>query len=130
MRIIKRFNALKPLASVASLSAVCLLLALSCTKKVGTEPKPTTVAQCDTISYARDIAPIIEKNCSIAGCHVQPNPSAGVMLNTYDLLKAKGEGGRIKARVIDQIPTPMPPAGLTADEKKLIECWLENGYKP
>jgi uncharacterized membrane protein len=130
MRNLKRLLALQPSHSLGYACTVFLLLALSCTKKVGTEPKPTTVTLCDTISYAQDIAPIVEKNCSIAGCHVQPNPAAGVMLNTYELLKEKAVAGRIKARVIDQNPSPMPPAGLTADEKKLIECWLGNVYKP
>ena len=51
-------------------------------------------------------------------------------MNTYDLLKLKAENGKIKLRVIDPHPNPMPPAGLTPDEKKQIECWLNNGYKP
>lgn len=123
-------NASKTLTVVFTTVVGLLLCTLSCTKKVGLEPKPAAVTQCDTIGYAEDIAPIISKNCSINGCHVLPNPAGSVLLDTYELLKAKGEAGRIKARVLDQIPTPMPPAGLTADEKKQIECWLNNGYKP
>lgn len=123
-------SALKILSIFCSSFVFLILFSVSCTKKVGLEPKAAVVTQCDTITYAQDIAPIISKNCSISGCHVLPNPPSGVLLDTYDLLKAKGEAGRIKARVIDETPTRMPPAGITPDEKKLIECWLNNGYKP
>lgn len=108
------------------------MLIFSCDKDVGNLPAPIPPGSvsCDTISYTEDIAPIISANCSISGCHVPPNPAAGVLLDSYELLKAKGEAGRIEERVINENPTRMPPAGLTQTEKKLIECWLNNGYKP
>ncbi len=130
MKILARITPIKLLSLVSASVVFVILFTVACTKQVGLEPKPVVVAQCDTINYSQDIAPIIAKNCSISGCHVPPNPSAGVLLDTYELLKAKGEAGRIKARVIDETPTRMPPAGITADEKSQIECWLNNGYKP
>lgn len=131
MKIFQRLIPLKILSLFGTGLVFLILFTGSCTKKVGPEPKPAVATQCDTISYAQDIAPIIANNCSISGCHVLPNPTGpGVLLNTYELLKDKAVNGRIKARVIDETPTRMPPAGLTPDEKKLIECWLNNGYKP
>jgi len=130
MKILKRISTLKTLSGICATSVFLVLFNVSCTKTVGLEPKAAVVTQCDTISYAQDIAPIVSTNCSISGCHVLPNPQSGVLLDTYELLKAKGEAGRIKARVIEENPTRMPPAGLTPDEKKMIECWLNNGYKP
>lgn len=130
MKIFKVRFVLRSTRFVTTAGFLVIAVAVSCTKKVGTEPKAAVVTQCDTIGYAEDIAPIVTKNCSISGCHVMPNPAAGVMLDTYELFKAKAESGRIKARVIDENPTRMPPAGITPDEKKLIECWLNNGYKP
>lgn len=110
------------------------LFIFSCDKDVGNLPAPIppSSVSCDTISYAEDIAPIISANCSISGCHVPPNPTGpGVLLDTYDLLKDKAANGRIKARVLDASPpNSMPPAGLNEKDKKLIECWLNNGYKP
>jgi uncharacterized membrane protein len=131
MKILKRPSALKTISVICTVVVFFLLFTLSCTKKVGLKTK-AVVTQCDTISYAQDIAPIIAENCSINGCHVQPSPAGpGVMLDTYELLKAQAVDGSIKKRVIDEDPTPMPPGGdLTADEKKLIECWLNNGYLP
>lgn len=118
----------------AILIPVIIITLLSCEKKVGAvekAPAPGSV-NCDTISYAQDIAPIILASCSISGCHVLPTPTGpGVLLDTYDLLKDKAVGGRIKARVLDASPpNSMPPQGLNAEQKKLIECWLNNGYKP
>jgi hypothetical protein len=131
MKMLKRITDLKTLSAICISTLFLILFTVSCTKTVGLEPKAAVVTQCDTISYAQDIAPIISNNCSTSGCHVPPNPTGpGVLLNTYELLKAKGEAGRIKARVIDETPTRMPPAGITPNEKKLIECWLNNGYKP
>lgn len=130
MKIFQRIAALKILSLIGTGLVFLMLFTVSCTKTVGLEPKPAVVAQCDTINYTQDIAPIVSKNCSISGCHVPPNPAGGVLLDTYELFKAKAEAGRIKARVIDETPTRMPPAGLTPDEKKMIECWLNNGYKP
>ena len=132
MKILKRQSALNITSLICTTLVFFLLFTLSCTKKVGLKTKSTVVAQCDTISDAEDIAPIIAANCSINGCHVQPTPAGpGVMLDTYELLKAKGESGRIKARVLDaEPPSSMPPQGLNEDQQKLIECWLNNGYKP
>ena len=102
----------------------------SCTKDIA-KVMPPAMVECDTISYAEDIAPIIAGNCSIAGCHVAPNPTGGVYLDTYDAFKTQAENGRIQARVIDQNPSPMPPTGdLTASEVAIVSCWLSNGYKP
>lgn len=135
MKIFQRMTALKILSLIGTGLVFLILFTVSCTKTVGLEPKPAVVNQCDTISYAQDIAPIISASCSKSStggsCHEPPNPTGpGVLLNTYDLLKDKAVKGRIKARVIDGVPSKMPPQGLTPDEKKLIECWLNNGYKP
>jgi hypothetical protein len=112
------------------LSVSVLLLFNSCAKDSAAPPKPESV-NCDSINYTQDIAPIIEKNCSVAGCHVEPAPTGpGVLLNTYTLLVDKAISGRIKARVLDGKPSFMPYGGeLKPEEKKLIECWLNNGYK-
>ncbi len=109
---------------------ITFFLVQSCTKKTGEIPKVTVIQQCDTISYAQDIAPIIQKNCSLSGCHVAPTPAGGVLLDSYDKFKLQAENGRIKARVIEEKPSRMPPAGITSEEKQLIECWLNNGYLP
>lgn len=102
----------------------------SCTKDIA-KVMPPAIVECDTVSYAEDIAPIIAANCSIAGCHVSPNPTGGVYLDTYDAFKTQAENGRIQARVIDQNPSPMPPTGdLSPLEIATITCWLNNGYKP
>lgn len=122
------------IAAFSFVVLVTLLLIFSCEKDVGKQPAPIPPGSvnCDTVSYAEDIAAIISANCSTSGCHVPPNPAgSGVLLDTYELLKDKAAGGRIKARVLDATPpNSMPPKGLNDKDKKLIECWLNNGYKP
>jgi uncharacterized membrane protein len=100
----------------------------SCVKDTGKLPK--ALSACDTITYNKHIKQIIADNCT--SCHSDTNPIGGFPLTQYGFVKAKGEAGRIKARVIDQIPAPMPPTSnpqLTQAQKDLINCWLTNGFK-
>lgn len=111
--------------SILSLSAGVIFIT-SCTKDVGPNPdlvkKQTSV--CDTITFTKHIKPIIDNQC--VNCHSTGAQSPD--LSTYSLLKTQVDGGRIKARVIDQNPSPMPPAGnLTSDELNSIKCWLDAG---
>jgi len=113
-----------------------ILLMMSCEKKVGKLPAATTplpVSACDTITYVKHIKPIIDLKCSTTpACHVGPSPSGGVFLETYTQVKAQADNNRIKARVLDENPSIMPPAPnspLTASEKNLLQCWLDNGKK-
>jgi hypothetical protein len=101
------------------------LLVMGCDKKIGKVP---VVNVCDTTGYTKHIKPIIEANC--LSCHGDTSPSGGFPLTTYGDVKAKGLAGKIKARVIDGVPSFMPPTGpLPEAEKALIQCWLENGMK-
>ncbi len=130
-----------------------LIIVMSCDKKVGkpnavnttTSGSNTTTSGstttgggptgCDTVTFAKHIKPIIDSKCgSATGCHTGASPSGGLLLSSYNDVKAQGEGGRIKARVLDANPSIMPPAGppdysLSTLQKSLITCWLGNGYK-
>ncbi len=128
---------------LAILSALCtlFLLAVSCDKKVGKLPvdEPATgsttsatggVNTCDTITYTKHIKSIIDNNC--VSCHKTGLENGSTNLETYDLVKLKGETGRIKQRVIlDEPPNSMPSLlpKLPKKELDLIQCWLNNGMK-
>jgi hypothetical protein len=113
-------------------AAVAVLLILSCTKDIG---KPVALApvapapgKCDTINYNEDIKPIIDQNC--ISCHATGGVEASVPLTNYTQVKAQADNGKIKLRVIDGNPSFMPQGGqLPADQKQLIQCWLDNGEK-
>lgn len=126
--------------SVLAMVATSGILVLSCVKDKGKNPSvgtnTTTTGttaggpnMCDTITYASHIKPIIDANC--ISCHAAGGGTGGFPLLSYDDLKGKAETGRIKARVIDHNPSPMPPTGaLPQGQLDLISCWLNNGYKP
>ncbi len=124
---------------IVTLTVATAFLAIigSCKKDKGKEPVATTTTTgttgatgCDTVTYTKYIKPITDGNCAIAGCH---NGSTSYpLLISYDDVKKQAENGRIKARVIDENPSRMPPASLpalSAAQKALITCWLSNGYK-
>lgn len=120
----------KKIATSIFSTALLVFFIVSCDKKVGKNPSvvaspPPPPGACDTITYNKHIKPIMVASCE--GCH---GGSGGVNLNTYTQVKAQGELGRLKARVIDGNPSYMPTGGsLPQAQKDLIQCWLNNGYK-
>ncbi len=140
----------KQILFIGTFCLAILVIFVSCDKKVGKPDTGTTTTTtgatttsgsttgggptgCDTVTFAKHIKPIIDSKCgSATGCHTGTAPSAGLLLSSYDDVKAQGQGGRIKARVIDANPSAMPPDGsptLTSLQKSMITCWLNNGYK-
>lgn len=86
-------------------------------------PKPVTVARGDTgTSLTANIIPIIQTNCAVSNCHngsQSPNltTKANVINNASDIKRLTQNG-------------TMPKEGsLTAAEKALIACWVDDGAK-
>lgn len=128
--------------SLIGSAAILLLLVISlisaCTKdegklpvvevKTDTTKTSTQTNPCDTITYTKHIKPIVDKTC--LSCHGDINPFGGFSLNSYDLLKAKGQSGRLAARVINGLPSFMPQGrAMSNDTTALFNCWIKNGYK-
>ena len=101
----------------------------SCVKKVGKLPPTVPSAPpppnlCDSAKYTLKIKAIIDAKC--ATCHFQFGQKSDVPLTNYGEVSAKAS--RLQVRILDQ--NSMPPAGnpsVTAAEKDLIKCWLDNG---
>lgn len=108
--------------------------AIHCTKDKGEPPvqePPPAAGFCDTITYAAHIQAIVNNEC--VRCHNSSLQSGGVVFESFSQFKQKAEQGRIKARVIDGTNGFMPPdkpGGLSAEQKELINCWLNTGMKP
>lgn len=79
-----------------------------------------TVKVRSGISFAASIAPIIEDNCTISGCHNGSQfPDLRVFKNIHD------NAGRIKAVTGDR---SMPQGrSLTQTEINMIACWVDDG---
>lgn len=83
--------------------------------------------QCDTamVSYAMDIAPIMQNSCATVGCHVQGGLGNGLLEN-YTQVKAKVDDGSFRQRVLVQ--RDMPPAvPLTDCQLAHIQQWIDDG---
>jgi uncharacterized membrane protein len=110
-----------------TLSFFIALILVACTKDVGPNPDLAAKTECDSITFSKHIKPIIDTNCVY--CHNGSGPGPSDFSNFNDL-KGYADGGRIKARVIDQLPTRMPEAPatpLTTEQISMIKCWLEAG---
>lgn len=120
-----------------------LIFLISCSKDVAKPAEPaqpappastgtntiTPADPCDTVTYAQTIRPIVTKICQ--RCHGDVNPSAGFSLNSYALLKAKADNGKLAARVIRGEGGFMPQGrAMASDTLSLFNCWLKNGCKP
>lgn len=90
--------------------------------------------QCDTTYYAREIKPIISKNCSISGCHNGEQSSPNY--NNYEELKEEIEEKinnepellyRLKLPISDPLHMPIDFQLDQTDIEK-IESWINSGY--
>ncbi len=93
------------------------LIISSCTYDETTE---NTTSDCDTnYTYEAHVVSLITTEC--VSCH-----SAGgndPILTTYAEVEASLQA--VKNEVV--IDKSMPPSGLTADEIKIISCWIDQG---
>lgn len=83
-------------------------------------------ANCDDVdmSFANDIMPIIEGNCSITGCHV--TGGNGILLEDYNTVKVRVDNGSFLNVVVDA--QTMPPSGpLEQCQMDQIESWITAG---
>ena len=86
---------------------------------------------CDStgVSYATDIAPIIEQNC-YNGCHNGDNPSSGFNLDTYNSIKAKVDEGRLygaAAQLMGFVPMPLGGDPIPDCDIAKIKGWIDEG---
>jgi hypothetical protein len=81
----------------------------------------TTASGGATVSFARDINPLIQSTCATPGCHAARANSPE--LTSYTLIEAS------KDRVISRIRLgSMPPSGpLPQRQKDLIQTWIDEG---
>lgn len=73
----------------------------------------------DNVTFAGVIGPLVQNKC--AGCHGNNNPGGGIVLLSYNLIKARVDDGKLWGAVDHQASyKPMPPSG-----PKLPDCDLE-----
>lgn len=91
------------------------------------------------ICFTRDILPIFISNCAKAGCHDAQTRAEGYQLTDYNSIVSKkfvpgnANATEIYEKITEDKPKdvmpPLPAAPLTAEQKLLIERWINEGAK-
>ncbi|MEL7265310.1 MAG: c-type cytochrome domain-containing protein, partial [Planctomycetota bacterium] len=104
--------------------------------------KPMAATGNETVSFAKDVAPLLLKNCN--GCHIDAmRASGGLRMDTFaQLLRGgdsgglitpgNGDGSLLVQRMRGEGGDRMPGGGrppLPDDEIKLISTWITEGAK-
>lgn len=114
--------------SAGFLPAFLILLCLSCQKnELNLSPNCSTNPNA-TISFKRDIYPIIKTNC--LSCHNTTNHSGGIVLTNYDEIAFSGKSNDLEnsIRIASNGKAYMPKGGRLLDcEIALIQSWVKQG---
>ena len=78
-----------------------------------------------TVSFSKDIMPLIQSGCATTGCHVQGGSGNGIFEN-YQGVKDKVDNGSFKDRVITLRDMP-PSSPLSNCQIAYIEAWINEG---
>lgn len=111
---------------------VCLTsgsLLINCKKEKAEDPITQDPAQCDPVSFATDVQPILNNNCAFSGCHSQASSADGINLSSHSGATAVGTNKLVGSIKHDNGYSPMPKNSpkLSASDIKKIECWVLDG---
>jgi mono/diheme cytochrome c family protein len=123
---------------------LCLLLATLAAgaARIAPQPQAASPQRHATIIFARDIAPIFQKNCTT--CHGPEKPQGGLRLDSEAAALRGGESGKViipgdsegsplVKRLIgngEEARMPMGADPLPANEIKLIRAWIDQNSFP
>jgi hypothetical protein len=94
--------------------------ASNCTSTVN-----STIASQTGVSFANDIAPILQANCIKSGCH---NGDNGADRNWSVFANVKSNAQNIKTKTGNKsMPADIAPTGLPQAQIDLIACWVDSG---
>lgn len=109
---------------------ITLLASCNLFKKTIEAPAEAETVCDENTSYVQNVKAIFDNRC--IGCHSGERPAYGISLTSYETA-SKVAGHRLKCVISWSLNcNKMPPKGaqLSADEIKLINCWIDNGLKP
>lgn len=124
----------KQILIIGFLIITSAIITSSCLKKQAKKLNSTTiintnsVGYCDTIKYAKHIAPIVSL-CSTSGCH---NAAPRVLLTNYAQVKNAIDGGQItintaNKHIMGNGKDMSNYAGTSSEQDNWFKCWKENG---
>lgn len=83
----------------------------------------------ESLSYKNHVSPILSASC--VSCHSGNSPSGGVLLSTYEEVKAMGESGKLLGSIKHEAGFSNMPKGsdkLSDCTIKIIETWINTNY--
>lgn len=109
------------LIKITKLLTLLSLLALYCA--CSKSSSGASSGTCDpNVSFSTQLLPLLNQKCNISGCH---NNVSAVAYTSYTVVQSAAS--QIKASVVSG---SMPRNGtLTAAQKSIITCWVDNGAK-
>jgi cytochrome c553 len=117
-----------------SIIALAFLPLLMYTQGCKHQPVVFLTAEDSAICFERDILPIFVSSCAKSGCHDAITRKEGLVLNSFNGIKAAGlkPGNPADSKVYEEANGRMGAArygNLTAEQKLLIKKWILLGAK-
>ncbi len=117
-----------------SIILFCSFVLISCARNVEEDLIITNPASPETVTYSKNIAPLLSTHC--VSCHSGLAPSAGVGLKTYEevvswIVANEPENSDLY-NIINHTKEPVMPKGqakLPEKDIKMLETWILNGAK-
>jgi hypothetical protein len=111
-------------------TAGVILFSMACTKKNEQELSQTIVCTTDSMSYSKDIVPILESYCY--GCHGNGSTggSGGINLDGYSNLKVRVDNGELVGCVSHAegfVPMPFDQPKMPDCEVSKVVAWVNQG---
>jgi hypothetical protein len=126
-----RYNWMDLVKSIQSNNRVFFLLIIICSGcTYDNVQSKYNQSECDllNVSWSVDIEPLVNQFC--VGCHQGSSPSAGLLLDRYEVVKTSVLQGEFSIRINKPITDPlkMPPnATLDSCAIDKLNMWIANG---
>jgi hypothetical protein len=98
---------------------------------VSNNPIDTTTSANDSICFNTQILPLIKASCAQTGCHDAITREEGIVLDSYNGIKALGTADLMKYINLSygKVMPPLPQPRLDAASKALLNKWIAEGAK-
>ena len=117
------------------LAATAALMLMGC-PELGTQERTISAELPENPTWANDIKPIMDKYCN--ECHSVPPQQLAPGTLRLDVCEtvaglpgAQDQAARTQLRMVDLVPTPMPPVTYapqpTDDDKEIVRRWVDQG---
>ncbi|MEO5570577.1 MAG: hypothetical protein ABIT08_00880 [Bacteroidia bacterium] len=109
---------------------ISVLLMLAACSKNKNDYSVCPTADNIQVSYARDIKPIIDNNCSYSGCHTSPPGDSTLVYEFTTYRGTKKAIGSFYNRIIRPVDDPLHmPKRSSLDSCDLVNMirWIQNG---